>query len=111
MQTKQAIDATDLEMLGPCRETPPLVGVLSFMAEAEDVPEAEYTEDVLAANIPLPLSVEKRDIDEIEVPGLARDPDEDETDATQMQAAAQLKQYELVVVIGTRKPVAMFGYR
>ncbi|CAK3734961.1 Hypothetical predicted protein [Lecanosticta acicola] len=53
-------------------------------AEAEDalqvappeIPEEEYPEHVLAANIRLPLSSEKQDVDEIEVPGLARDPDD-----------------------------------
>ena len=44
----------------------------------EDVPEMEYPEHVLASNIPLPLLDHKRDVDEIEVPGLARDPDEPE---------------------------------
>ena len=36
-------------------------------------PEHEYPEHILASNIPLPLGV--RDVDEIEVPGLAVDPD------------------------------------
>lgn len=46
----------------------------------EEVPEAQYPEHVLAANIPLPIGDHKRDVDEIEVPGLASDPDEPETD-------------------------------
>ncbi|KAK3066232.1 hypothetical protein LTR53_017509, partial [Teratosphaeriaceae sp. CCFEE 6253] len=41
----------------------------------DDVPEMEYPEHVLASNIPLPLGDRRRDVDEIEVPGLARDPD------------------------------------
>lgn len=61
------------------------------MDDSNEVPEADYTEDVLAANIPLPLTNEKRDVDEIEVPGLSKDPDEAETDASQTQPAAQLK--------------------
>nr|POF01241.1 hypothetical protein CFP56_21189 [Quercus suber] len=36
-------------------------------------PDLDHPEYVLASNIPLPLST--RDVDEIEVPGLARDPD------------------------------------
>ncbi|KAK4503679.1 hypothetical protein PRZ48_004594 [Zasmidium cellare] len=46
----------------------------------DELPEAQYPEHVLAANIPLPIGDAKRDVDEIEVPGLARDPDEFETD-------------------------------
>ncbi|TKA78764.1 hypothetical protein B0A55_04124 [Friedmanniomyces simplex] len=45
----------------------------------DDVPEMEYPEHVLASNIPLPLGDRRRDVDEIEVPGLARDPDVEET--------------------------------
>ncbi|KAF2169291.1 hypothetical protein M409DRAFT_20517 [Zasmidium cellare ATCC 36951] len=45
----------------------------------DELPEAQYPEHVLAANIPLPIGDAKRDVDEIEVPGLARDPDELET--------------------------------
>ncbi|KXL47529.1 hypothetical protein M433DRAFT_536 [Acidomyces richmondensis BFW] len=41
----------------------------------DDVPEMDYPEHVLASNIPLPIGDIKRDIDEIEVPGLAIDPD------------------------------------
>ncbi|KAF7192836.1 hypothetical protein HII31_05819 [Pseudocercospora fuligena] len=49
----------------------------------EELPEAQYPEHVLAANIPLPMEGdEKRDVDEIEVPGLARDPDEAEGDGS-----------------------------
>ncbi|KAK0252017.1 hypothetical protein B0A54_08429 [Friedmanniomyces endolithicus] len=44
-----------------------------------DVPEMEYPEHVLASNIPLPLGDRRRDIDEIEVPGLAHDPDVEQT--------------------------------
>lgn len=46
----------------------------------EEVPDAQYPEHVLAANIPLPIGDAKRDVDEIEVPGLAGDPDHPETD-------------------------------
>ncbi|KAK6001306.1 hypothetical protein QM012_002637 [Aureobasidium pullulans] len=38
-----------------------------------DRPENSYSEHVLASNIPLPEN--QRDVDEIEVPGLAKDPD------------------------------------
>ncbi|EME82898.1 uncharacterized protein MYCFIDRAFT_215124 [Pseudocercospora fijiensis CIRAD86] len=49
----------------------------------EELPEAQYPEHVLAANIPLPMERdERRDVDEIEVPGLARDPDEAEGDGS-----------------------------
>ncbi|KAK4540167.1 hypothetical protein LTR36_009753 [Oleoguttula mirabilis] len=41
----------------------------------DDVPEMRFPEHVLASNIPLPLGDRQRDVDEIEVPGLARDPD------------------------------------
>ncbi|OQO06124.1 hypothetical protein B0A48_08712 [Cryoendolithus antarcticus] len=40
-----------------------------------DVPEMEHPEHVIASNIPLPMGNARRDVDEIEVPGLARDPD------------------------------------
>ncbi|OQO04389.1 hypothetical protein B0A48_11000 [Cryoendolithus antarcticus] len=40
-----------------------------------DVPEMEHPEHVIASNIPLPMGDARRDVDEIEVPGLARDPD------------------------------------
>ena len=40
-----------------------------------EVPEMQYPEHVLASNIPLPMLDPKRDVDEIEVPGLASDPD------------------------------------
>ena len=43
--------------------------------EERDIEEIQYPEHVLAAKIPLPMEAEKQDIDEIEVPGLARDPD------------------------------------
>lgn len=41
----------------------------------DDVPEFDHPEHVLAANIPLPMGEAKRDVDEIEVPGMASDPD------------------------------------
>ena len=45
-----------------------------------DVPDMQYPEHVLAANIPLPMGETRRDVDEIEVPGLARNPDSDDED-------------------------------
>ncbi|PNS19112.1 hypothetical protein CAC42_1848 [Sphaceloma murrayae] len=46
-------------------------------AHRDIVPDADdHPEHVLASNIPIPVS--HRDIDEIEIPGLARDPDEHE---------------------------------
>ncbi|THY44294.1 hypothetical protein D6C98_08255 [Aureobasidium pullulans] len=42
-----------------------------------DRPENHYPEHVLASNIPLPEN--QRDVDEIEVPGLAKDPDRPES--------------------------------
>ena len=45
---------------------------------SDAVPEAQYSEHVLAANIPLPMGDTKRDVDEIEVPGLAPDPDQED---------------------------------
>jgi len=38
------------------------------------IADHDYREHILASNIPVPVSI--RDVDEIEVPGLARDPDE-----------------------------------
>lgn len=43
-----------------------------------DSPELRYPEHVLAANIPLPIGDGQRDVHEIDVPGLAPDPDVDE---------------------------------
>lgn len=43
-----------------------------------EIPEMQYPEHVLASNIPLPMQNAKRDVDEIEVPGLAKDPDAEE---------------------------------
>ena len=40
------------------------------------IADHDYPEHILASNIPVPVSI--RDVDEIEVPGLARDPDEAE---------------------------------
>ncbi|CAD0112325.1 unnamed protein product [Aureobasidium uvarum] len=45
----------------------------SLWDRVPDRPENNYPEHVLASNIPLPEN--RRDVDEIEVPGLARDPD------------------------------------
>ncbi|KAH0352128.1 hypothetical protein KCU81_g2080, partial [Aureobasidium melanogenum] len=49
----------------------------SLWDRMSDHPENNYPEHVLASNIPLPEN--KRDVDEIEVPGLARDPDRPES--------------------------------
>jgi hypothetical protein len=50
-------------------------------SSSEDViPDASYPEHVLAANIALPIGDEERDIEEIDVPGLARDPSETDSD-------------------------------
>jgi len=49
-----------------------------------DRPENNYPEHVLASNIPLPENL--RDVDEIEVPGLARDPDRPESAQQNHQA-------------------------
>lgn len=46
---------------------------------ASDVPEPRYPEHILASNIPLPVG--NRDVDEIEVPGLATDPDGEDSGA------------------------------
>ena len=48
------------------------------MMRLDEVPEMQYPEHVLASNIPLPMGDRLRDVDEIEVPGLARDPDAQE---------------------------------
>lgn len=45
---------------------------------ANDIPELRYPEHILAANIPLPMSSNERDVHEIEVPGLAADPEADD---------------------------------
>lgn len=45
-------------------------------------PESQYPEHVLASNIPLPMPDAQRDVDEIEVPGLARDPEAEPADGT-----------------------------
>ena len=49
--------------------------------EKDDLAEVEYPEHVMAANIPLPIGDTTRDIDEIVIPGLAPDPDDDGIDA------------------------------
>jgi hypothetical protein len=45
-----------------------------------DYPETDYPEHILASNIPLPMRDAKRDVDEIEVPGLAKSSEEDDTE-------------------------------
>ena len=53
----------------------------------DDVPEMQFPEHVLASNIPLPIGDNQRDLDEIEVPGLARDPDAQEEGSHPVTAA------------------------
>ncbi|GAB7335743.1 hypothetical protein MBLNU13_g08037t2 [Cladosporium sp. NU13] len=55
-----------------------------------DYPETDYPEHVLASNIPLPMRDAKRDVDEIEVPGLAKSYDEDTEEEAQ---ASQTRRY------------------
>ncbi|KAM0705841.1 hypothetical protein Q7P35_007201 [Cladosporium inversicolor] len=55
-----------------------------------DYPEADYPEHVLASNIPLPMRDAKRDVDEIEVPGLAKNSEDDTEEDTQV---AQTRRY------------------
>ncbi|KAK5723480.1 hypothetical protein LTR15_005178 [Elasticomyces elasticus] len=55
------------------------MGAEASALRLDDVPEMEYPEHVLASNIPLPLDDQRRDIDEIEIPGLAQDPDAEDT--------------------------------
>lgn len=52
-----------------------------------DYPESDYPEHILASNIPLPMRDAKRDIDEIEVPGLAKDFGEDTEEDTRTTLA------------------------
>ena len=58
--------------------------------EDEDTPDTPYDEHTLGTHVPLPLGDEKRDVDEIEVPGLARDPDIGD-DADRDTPIAQIK--------------------
>ena len=55
-----------------------------------DYPETDYPEHVLASNIPLPMRDAERDVDEIEVPGLAKSYDEDTEEEAQ---TSQTKRY------------------
>ena len=57
-------------------------GIPSDVKGLQGVPEMQYPEHVMASNIPLPIGDSRRDVDEIEVPGLARDPDVAEEDPT-----------------------------
>lgn len=59
------------------------------------IPDMDYPEHVLASNIPLPMS--PRDVDEIEVPGLAKDPDE------------EVLQQDVTSVRFGHRPVKSFG--
>lgn len=49
-------------------------------AQNDDMSELQYPEHVLAANIPLPIGDHSRDIDQIAIPNLARDPDAEHED-------------------------------
>ena len=55
-----------------------------------DYPETDYPEHVLASNIPLPMRDAKRDVDEIEVPGLAKNSEDDTEEETR---ASQARRY------------------
>jgi hypothetical protein len=46
--------------------------------QSKDIADIEYPEHILAANIPLPLGDNTKDVDEIMVAGLAKDPDNEE---------------------------------
>jgi hypothetical protein len=52
-----------------------------------DYPETDYPEHVLASNIPLPMRDARRDVDEIEVPGLAKSSEEDAEEDTRVTQA------------------------
>lgn len=74
---------------------------------ADDDPDAQYPEDILASNIPLPMADAKRDVDEIEAPGLAKDPDADETVAartTAREAARRRSLTDLMLARPTSVP-------
>ncbi|KAI7081586.1 hypothetical protein KC356_g9018 [Hortaea werneckii] len=60
---------------GTAKDGSPTRGAAPSRVQLDEVPELQYPEHVLASNIPLPMGNSQRDVDEIEVPGLARDPD------------------------------------
>ena len=60
---------------GMVKDGSPTRGAAPSRVQLDEVPELQYPEHVLASNIPLPMGNSQRDVDEIEVPGLARDPD------------------------------------
>ncbi|KAI7710648.1 hypothetical protein KC353_g9545, partial [Hortaea werneckii] len=60
---------------GMAKDGSPTRGAATPRVRLDEVPELQYPEHVLASNIPLPMGNSRRDVDEIEVPGLARDPD------------------------------------
>lgn len=64
---------------------------LPMANEEYDIEQIEFLEHIYAANIALPMSDMKRDVDEIEVPGLARDPDEQERDGDRTPTEAVSK--------------------
>ncbi|KAM0714985.1 hypothetical protein Q7P37_009450 [Cladosporium fusiforme] len=59
----------------------------SNLSREDDDIMAQYPEYILAANIPLPMRDAKRDVDEIEVPGLANVFEEDDTEGGQVRNA------------------------
>ncbi|KAK4556657.1 hypothetical protein LTR86_006228 [Recurvomyces mirabilis] len=61
----------------------------------EDVPEMDFPEHVLASNIPLPMSDRRLDVDEIEVPGLAHDPDNAHSKDRQESSAVRRNSFTL----------------
>ncbi|GAM90981.1 hypothetical protein ANO11243_090280 [Dothideomycetidae sp. 11243] len=61
--------ATPRGMPGEYIETPAVE-----LPQRQLVPEADYPEHVMASNIPLPIG--QHDVDEIETPGLAKDPED-----------------------------------
>lgn len=64
-------------------------GAQTELGDEDELPEAEYPEHILAANIPIVVLDEQRDVKEIEIPGLARDPDA----ATQPLAPVQRRRH------------------
>ncbi|KAI6851532.1 hypothetical protein KC366_g1697 [Hortaea werneckii] len=65
---------------GMSKDSSPTRGTAPPRVRLDEVPELQYPEHVLASNIPLPMGNSRRDVDEIEVPGLARDPDAPDQD-------------------------------
>ncbi|KAI7233142.1 hypothetical protein KC330_g5519 [Hortaea werneckii] len=72
---------------GMAKDGSPTRGAATPRVRLDEVPELQYPEHVLASNIPLPMGNSRRDVDEIEVPGLARDPDAQDQDDVPNSAA------------------------